>query len=137
VPTNPEDVETELIALYEAIFETTVQPARRIFDMANFDIAELALKSIYPTNAIKYDDKEMPSIIVFFCHPYFAYERGSNENMNRLIRRFFPKGTNFDNVTKEQAGRGGTLGEQLSAPTIGMEIGGGAVRRRNKGSLTD
>lgn len=27
VPTNPEDVETELIALYEAIFETTVQPA--------------------------------------------------------------------------------------------------------------
>lgn len=40
--------------------------------------------------------------IVFFCHPYSAYERGSNENMNRLIRRFFPKGTNFDNVTKEQ-----------------------------------
>lgn len=27
VPTNPEDVETELIALYEAIFGTTVQPA--------------------------------------------------------------------------------------------------------------
>ena len=40
--------------------------------------------------------------IVFFCHPYSAYERGSNENMNRIIRRFFPKGTNFDNVTKEQ-----------------------------------
>lgn len=40
--------------------------------------------------------------VVFFCHPYSAYERGSNENMNRLIRRFFPKGTNFDNVTKEQ-----------------------------------
>ena len=37
-----------------------------------------------------------------FCHPYSAYERGSNENMNRLIRRFFPKGTNFDEVTKEQ-----------------------------------
>ncbi len=40
--------------------------------------------------------------IVFFCHPYSAFERGSNENMNRLIRRFFPKGTNFDTVTKEQ-----------------------------------
>ena len=40
--------------------------------------------------------------LVFYCHPYSAYERGSNENMNRLIRRFFPKGTNFDNVTKEQ-----------------------------------
>ena len=40
--------------------------------------------------------------VVFFCHPYSAYERGSNENMNRLIIRFFPKGTNFDDVTKEQ-----------------------------------
>ena len=36
---------------------------------------------------------------VYFCHPYSAYERGSNENMNRIIRRFFPRGTNFDNVT--------------------------------------
>lgn len=34
-----------------------------------------------------------------YCHPYSAYERGSNENMNRIIRRFFPKGTNFDDVT--------------------------------------
>lgn len=40
--------------------------------------------------------------IVFFCHPYSAYERESNENMNRLIRRFSPKDTNFDDVTKEQ-----------------------------------
>lgn len=40
--------------------------------------------------------------LVFFCHPYSAFERGSNENMNRIIRRFFPKGTSFDEVTKEQ-----------------------------------
>lgn len=33
--------------------------------MANFDMAELALKSVCPSNAIKYDDKEMPSIMVF------------------------------------------------------------------------
>lgn len=40
-----------------------------------------------------------PRTKVYYCHPYSAYERGSNENMNRIIRRFFPKGTNFDNVT--------------------------------------
>lgn len=40
-----------------------------------------------------------PRTKVFYCHPYSAYERGSNENMNRIIRRFFPKGTNFDTVT--------------------------------------
>ena len=40
-----------------------------------------------------------PRTKIFYCHPYSAYERGSNENMNRIIRRFFPKGTNFDNVS--------------------------------------
>ena len=32
--------------------------------MANFDMAELALKSVCPNNAMKYDDKEMPSVMV-------------------------------------------------------------------------
>ena len=41
--------------------------------------------------------------VVFFCHLYSAYEWGSNENMNRMIRRFFPKNTNFDEVTREEA----------------------------------
>lgn len=35
---------------------------------------------------------------VYFCHPYSAYERGSNENQNLIIRRFFPKGTSFDRI---------------------------------------
>ena len=33
---------------------------------------------------------------VYYCHPYSSYERGSNENQNRLVRRKIPKGTNFD-----------------------------------------
>lgn len=39
---------------------------------------------------------------LYYCHPYSAYERGTNENINRMIRRFFPKGTNFDEVSKQQ-----------------------------------
>lgn len=39
---------------------------------------------------------------MYYCHPYSPQERGSNENMNRIIRRFFPKGTNFENVTPDQ-----------------------------------
>lgn len=38
---------------------------------------------------------------VYFCHPYSSYERGSNENANRLIRRWIPKGYNFDSVPEE------------------------------------
>lgn len=36
---------------------------------------------------------------IYFCHPYTACERGTNENINRMIRRQFPKGCNFDKIT--------------------------------------
>lgn len=38
----------------------------------------------------------------YFAHPYSSYERGSNENLNGLIRRFLPKKTNFANITDEE-----------------------------------
>ena len=36
---------------------------------------------------------------LFYAHPFSAFERGSNENNNRLIRRHLPKGTDFAKVT--------------------------------------
>ena len=38
----------------------------------------------------------------YFCHPYSSYERGSNENANKLIRRWQPKGSVFEDLTVEQ-----------------------------------
>lgn len=39
---------------------------------------------------------------VYYCHPYTSCERGSNENANRIIRRFLPKGTDFQPLTQKQ-----------------------------------
>ena len=38
---------------------------------------------------------------IYYCHPRNPGERGSNEKQNQLIRWFFPKGTDFTNVTAE------------------------------------
>lgn len=38
----------------------------------------------------------------YFCHPYSSYERGSNENANKLVRRWQPKGASFEELTDEQ-----------------------------------
>lgn len=65
-------------------------------------------RSITVDNGCEFQDCEgmessmrarLPRTKIYYCHPYSSYERGSNENMNRIIRRFFPKGTNFDLVS--------------------------------------
>jgi IS30 family transposase len=39
---------------------------------------------------------------VFFAHPGSPWERGANENTNGLIRQYFPKGTEFTQVTENE-----------------------------------
>lgn len=41
-------------------------------------------------------------IPIYFSHPGCPWERGSNENCNGLLRRYFPKGTDFAGVSEEE-----------------------------------
>ena len=39
---------------------------------------------------------------VYYAHPYCSGERGTNENTNGLVRRYFPKGTDFSTISEEE-----------------------------------
>lgn len=39
---------------------------------------------------------------VFFAHPYSTWEGPTNENSNRLFRDNFPKGTDFNIISKKR-----------------------------------
>ena len=39
---------------------------------------------------------------VYFAHPYSSWERGLNDNTNGLLRQYFPKGTDFKQVSQDQ-----------------------------------
>jgi len=38
----------------------------------------------------------------YFAKPYHSWERGSNENLNGLVRQYFKKSTDFTTITKQQ-----------------------------------
>lgn len=39
---------------------------------------------------------------IYFAHSYSSWERGTNENHNRMIRRFVPKGTDIADLTETE-----------------------------------
>jgi len=52
-----------------------------------------------------YDFKRMENKLdtqVYFAAPYNSWQRGTNEHANGMLRRFFPKGTDYTTVTHRQ-----------------------------------
>ncbi len=46
--------------------------------------------------------EEQAGVPLYFAHAYSPHERGSNENRNRVLRRFIPKGQPIDEITDDE-----------------------------------
>ena len=84
--------------------------ARKVRNMSPSDhelatqkmLSDKKVLSITRDNGIGNIYHRQTSVPSFFCEPYSSWQKGSVENANKMIRRFFPKGTDFRFVTQEE-----------------------------------
>lgn len=62
----------------------------------------LMVKSISFDNGIENKNHKDLNLPTFFCEPYSSWQKGGVENGNKIIRRYFPKGTNFKAVSQRK-----------------------------------
>jgi len=62
----------------------------------------MRVNSVTMDNGIENRDHEAFGIPTFFCDPYSSWQKGGVENANKMLRVFFPKGTDFSTVTQKQ-----------------------------------
>jgi len=79
----------------------TLKPTEHNKKIKNM-IKHKQVKSITFDNGIENKNHEQLGIPSYFCDPYSSWQKGSVENVNKMIRRFIPKGTNISKISQKQ-----------------------------------
>ncbi|WP_196158800.1 IS30 family transposase [Reinekea sp. G2M2-21] len=93
--------------LYTIIVRLTGKQSDLLADAAIAAMVELKdrIKTITLDNGLEFAEHERIADAleanIYFAHPYASWERGISENTNGLIRQYFPKGTDFNEVSDE------------------------------------
>jgi len=68
-------------------------------------LSGMRVRSVTFDNGIENKKHRLLGVPTFFCDPYSSWQKGSVENVNKLIRRYLPKGTNFFRVSPRRISR--------------------------------
>lgn len=97
---------TERQTRFEIIFKVTAKTAAIVTSALSSIVRQYpegTFQSITVDNGSEFSDCDGIQALtnaLYYCHPYTSCERGSNENANRIIRRFLPKGQSMEHVTQ-------------------------------------
>jgi IS30 family transposase len=58
---------------------------------------------------------------VYFCDPKSPWQRGTNENTNRLLRQYFPRGTDLSSISQAQLDQISLRLNQRPRKTLGFQ----------------
>lgn len=87
------------------MFKLRDKSSHYIMDCIKWVQNEIGIKSVTFDNGMEFAKHYILNengIKTYFSNPYSPWEKGSIENLNRMIRRTFPKGTNFDEISEEK-----------------------------------
>lgn len=72
-------------------------------------IPQAKRKTVTLDNGVEFSDWERfenrSHMTIYFAYPYHAWERGTNENTNGLLRQYFPKSLDFNTITPQELAR--------------------------------
>lgn len=96
----------EIIARLEGkTKEEVINKIKKIKSIIKNNLNDI-IKSIFTDNGTEFsawkEIQELLNTIVYFCHPYASFEKGTNEKHNGIIRYFIPKGDLIENYSNKE-----------------------------------
>ena len=96
----------------DTVYKAIKKLKRKYPELKDFNIKDI-FKSITFDNGVEFskweDIEKYLKTKTYFAHPYASCERGSNENGNKLLRIFLPKGCNINDYNEEYVMRANEL----------------------------